>query len=438
LSKKMGPPLDKVLPAVYIDFLHGLERILGTKIYLFGGWVTAGILQKSYFGDIDIVTEGSLPRIKKALNLYGLKFSINPHGTVRVRLSDGNFLDINSLNVKGTDLSVIDFLRSNTFSINACGIDVSQDCYISSDLCFDDLSSKHFRIGEQAHLQEQRPLSVLRSWLTLQDSYGLTFIDTTGNDRQKMIDLELVWPSSNLREPNPLPVLKSVIEKYLPPFMDIYTAKGAVRCSLLNEFTLWDDVDVLIRCDLSTIINHFESIEVEYSLNHYGNPKLLLPEGQSVDVIPIGAEGRLTDILFDFFHHCDRVLWSWQTEDICDPTSALEDVISRQLRFYAGPIDKYSEEDLAYYALKTVYLSIRHGMQMDDRSFHHIESPQAFTPHHHRLCVAMLKELSSILSIGQTHHWLRSIDQNMNSSAVNMFKMYFNDSTHLGDKPCGL
>ncbi|WP_109261184.1 hypothetical protein [Hyphobacterium indicum] len=418
------PSIGNLLPADYVNLLDGLEQALGVKVYLYGGWVLSALLSKPYFGDIDIVTELPLSDLSDALASLGVKTGTRLNDILRIRLADGNFIDANSLYFRRKKLSLKAFLSRKTFSVNACAIDIGTGKYTFTEQCERDILERNFRVNPNAEMEGQRPLSVLRTWHEMKCHYGLEFVATNGFEEQYFETLDKNWPTNQIGTGSTEQCLKSTLEPFLPKQFDKYLTKGAVRSIILNSFTVWDDVDVIVKCDRREIVRHLQSFNAEFSLNHYGNPKISLPVGQFVDVIPIGKNGNLAETLESFFHESDRLIWDWQTEHIEDPVSVRDNLSKKVITFPKPLFLSLAEEDIAYFALKSVYLIVRHDFEHDSQTMRHINSPQAFTPHHRRLCVSMVKELICTQPKALLKNRIYRLDAGIRSSATSLFLSY--------------
>lgn len=420
-------PLSQILPSNYYKLLIGLRKTICANVYLYGGWVLSSILNKPYFGDIDIVVDTSLSQIESVFQRSGITYDRNPYGNIRIRLSDGNHIDISPLISSGQKISILEFIASRTFTVNAVAVNVSDGSYVFSQEFVHDLTDSRFDFAECGELGNLRPLSVLRNWHALQDYFGLIFSPKSSEKLNYLRISSSAWPVTDETDiENPLPALKKIVSNYLPPFSNVRIAKGAVRCAILKCLTIWDDVDVIAQCSRESVVDHLESIGAKFTLNHYGDPKIWLPEGQSVDVIPIGEEGCFIEKIETFFHDCDKIMWDCRTEQFMDPICVTIDLLENRMPSSKVSLVSLSEEDLSYYSLKTVYLAARHGFDLDSQFLRFVNAPRIFNSHHHRLCVAMVKELQSTTSSRKRANSLSNIDSNVISSAVSLFLDYDN------------
>lgn len=418
-------PISDILPHVYREYLVGLKEALQSNIYLYGGWPLSYLLKKSYFGDLDIVIDLSFQEIEKRLNHLGIVFQRNAHNTIRVPLSDGNYADLNSLYDAEKRNSPVEFLDTTTFTVNGFAVEIPSGKCFRCSLFEKDFSRKEFGLNPGNDLAKQRPLSVIRNGDILTNYYGLSFNSLTDLRWKAVKSLQNSWPTSvEFQQTDLLLAIKSAIHQYLPKNNNKYLTRGVVRCALLNEFTVWDDVDIFIEADRNTLIQHCRDVGVEYMLNFFGDPKLLLPHGQTVDLIPVDSSAELLGRMKNFFHDCDQICWDWQTEKLFDPIKSKNKIMSRRLCIPQHFNETFFPNDLGYYALKCLYLIVRHNMTFDGECLEFINAPQVFTPHHIRRCMKMQRELSAIAPTSKIPATIEKLDREIPSSAISVFRRF--------------
>jgi hypothetical protein len=123
-------------------------------------------------------------------------------------------------------------------------------------------------------------------------------------------------------------------------------------------------------------------------------------------------------MLSTFAHTVDSVCWDLANEDLYDPLDCSGSILERQLNLGANFFEGKLPADIAYFALKSVYLILRHKFQPDCEVKRLINVPHIYNPLHMKRCYQMSIELIALGIDLDSIERLRLIDDGRSASAI--------------------
>jgi hypothetical protein len=344
----------------YREHISYVANIFGEDAWIVGGWVRNAALGSTYCGDIDFLISMEHQDIESRLINNKVEFSKNRFGTFRTALPDGNHMDLVSTFEHGGSKNVITALKNFNFSVNAAAINISNNRLICSEQFNDDISSLKLRVNN-SDLGKKRlhTYSFLKDYEVLKYFYGLKPVNETmsnsAEDRISVLNYEI----QTCTERELLEKASEIINEHLK-INEAWLVRGYARCSIFGELKYWDDLDVIVPFDRDTLISHLENREINYSLNHFGNPKVFLQDGCVIDIWSLKDEQTITEAVEGFVHNIDMIAWSISDKEFT--AIDLEAYSERRLEVNLDVVEKLNDSDKAYAILKTIYLLIRHNM----------------------------------------------------------------------------
>lgn len=408
----------------YRNILGKISKLCANKIWIVGGWLTSERLGRPYFGDIDLVTALDKDCLIVALSEAGLEISNTPVGSIRVSLPDLNHIDISpfaSFEGANTILECIEYFN---FSVNSIGFNISKCEYTFGQHCLRNIAERSFRVNERFKFSEQRKIPFLKDMDSMQFYYRLNPTDDArtqafrlfrDTEKQKNCGVE---PRQLLRE------IGNAVRQYLPEGRECWLSRGVVRSALSGGSSYWDDLDVIVNCNKREVFDFYRRLEMPFTLNFYGSPKAVLPDGQRMDVITMNDTENIQSLIYGFAHRCDSVCWSIDREEFYDPFGNIEKIVDCNLELCENFLSKYNTSDRAYFALKSLYLILRHGFEPGDDLISLVNCSFRFGPHHKKNATRLCKEL---LSCGlEDDSWERyeRLDRGSRSSAFRVMNHY--------------
>lgn len=404
----------------YREHISFVANIFGEDVWVVGGWVRNAALGSTYCGDIDFLISMEHKDIESKLVNNKVEFSKNRFGTFRTALPDGNHMDLVSTFEHGGSKNVITALKNFNFSVNAAAINISNNRLICSEEFNDDISSLKLRINNSDLVKmRMHTYSFLKDYEVLKYFYGFKPVNDTMSHSVEDEIFKLNHEIQSCTELQLLEKASEIINQKLK-INEAWLVRGYVRSSIFGELKYWDDLDVIVPFDRDTLISHLEHREINYSINHFGNPKIFLQDGFVIDIWSLKDDQTITEAIEGFVHNIDMVAWSISDKEYT--VIDLDAYSERRLEVNLDVIKKLNDNDKAYAVLKTIYLLIRHNMipgtTVADLFSLEIEMQGISQKHAIQLC----KELS-ICGISNLPELLEYLEPNHNAiEAIRLLK----------------
>jgi hypothetical protein len=349
----------------YAPTVAEIAEKLGGRIWLTGGWVRSALLGHSnYVGDIDCLISGEIDSARRKLASLGtLKWHDLQSGGLRIELPDGNNLDLSSTFDRNGDGDVAKRLSAYDASINAVAISLRDGSYVEAPGAMDDAFHRRFRVMA-TEISPEDHIDLLGNIASLLGYYRLTPREDPRTSsvveevRCERMRLQRGSPESNLGDAGRL------IKPFLPKGKRAWIVRGFVRCALLGELSLYDDIDVVVEGGAQELLDHLAETGVRYSRTIYGMPKIRTNTGLTLDIWCLN-ELSMAQALRSFEFRCDSLAWSVSGQFLEDPLHAREDVDARRLiggNLISGPWPGSP----AYLSCKAAYLCLRHDFSAGD------------------------------------------------------------------------
>ena len=147
-----------------------------------------------------------------------------------------------------------------------------------------------------------------------------------------------------------------------------------------------------------------------------------------MDLIPLDGMEHLSDRLGRFAHTCDAICWHLDEEKLLDPLGFRGGLESRRLSLCEAFWEIYEATDIAYFALISLYLIIRHNLDPSEKIRTLINTPQAFTAHHEKSASRLARELRALVSSAAVIKHFRALDEGIGSSGLSLLRRHWQPS----------
>ncbi|WP_172592356.1 ion channel [Nitrosomonas supralitoralis] len=350
----------------YADDVQDLGRVFENRLWIVGGWVRNAALGYQYVGDIDCLVPLAPEEIAATLKCSGYNYQKNSLGAFRIRLPDGNHFDIMSTYHHCGNHDVLKALRSFNYSVNSAALNLLTNQLISTKEFELDISSNSVRFQNINAISNQTldyslmyDFEVLRSYYRLRPHNNLDWLE------RNVLGLEQAISEQNAE--GLLRLASNEINVLIPVSFNGWIVRGFVRCAILGDLKYWDDIDVIVECEKSTLIDHLFSVGAIYSLNFYGNPKVTLNNGRKADIWPLPKTSNLDGHFTEYAHSADMLAWSVKEEMFVEGSlSSVSTVARRELSINPNFIRNAQPSDINYCIVKTLYLIIRHKFTINE------------------------------------------------------------------------
>jgi len=390
IQSRCSAALDK---AGYRNTLLSLTKTLNDDLWIAGGWIRSSALNVEYNGDIDCLTTTAPELIPALLLKSDLHWQAGRLGGYRATLSDGNHIDVSSTFSHCGRADLRHALRRFNYSVNAAAVNLSTNRYISTSDFESD--SKQWSFNFQDHVRfENKPddLALFKDFEILALYYGLRPLERTHWISEKLKSLKT---ESVARDPRQLlRVASAEIGPLIPHNAPAWIVRGYVRCAILGDLQYWDDLDVVVACCRSVLLRHLQDSQVSFVLNFFGNPKVLLPTGRSVDIWALPADVKIDDYVLTFAQTADMLYWSVQEQCIGSPNEEVRMLIDcRRVSVNLDTIESSDEKTTAYVIAKTYYLLLRHQLAPEPSVIELLSREFGVDSHLERSVVRLVQEL---------------------------------------------
>lgn len=390
----MNPSSLSPVPPEYRETIFALRQALHRELFLTGGWALSALLKKSYVGDVDVITTATKKEIAAASKSLHLSCSQSSRGGLRILLNDRNHMDVSSTHSFSESKTISDALQRFSFSANSIAINVNSGDLVRTSDNVIDLARNSFRLNREYVFECRDTVSNLIKLDTLQHFFRLTPKRDCRTISQIRLRTEMRnrWkdhdPQSNLIS------FSRKISRFVPPNTQAWFTRGIVRAALTRSLTFWDDLDIMVDCSEKELLKFLDRNQVVYTLNYFNLPKVHLPDGQKLDMIPVNGIGDVERLLRSFPIRADSVAWSITARAFVDPIGAVEDISDRRLKLCDDFWQLTSESDRRFVALKSVFVLTRHKMRPDDEVRDLINVRQNYTLFDRRNATRLAAELS--------------------------------------------
>lgn len=347
----------------YLDYLQDLGNKFNGKLWIVGGWVRGAALRCNYIGDIDCVVSIDLPELESRLHSLNVVFERSSLGAYRIKLFDGNHLDIVSTFSHCNSSDIVETLTSFNFTANAAAINLSTSQFVSVPKFESYLGRKCFDLQKKPH--PENDIKFLRDFEVLSKYYKLEFVGSSEKLQKEIDDLN---ESFRVGGCNALLCSASdIVKPLLPKDADAWIVRGYPRAALLGELHYWDDIDVVANCNEHELLTHLNANKYTYSLNYYGHPKVRLTNNLSVDIWALPNNQSLADHLLSYSHINDMLAWNVKNNSFdISSHQAIEATKGRKLIIGDQFLANASSSDISYCMVKTIYLLIRHQFSVSE------------------------------------------------------------------------
>ncbi|MEQ1935058.1 MAG: hypothetical protein ABL962_14460 [Fimbriimonadaceae bacterium] len=347
-----------LLPNGYLSAISHLEQGFPFEVWLTGGWTLAAALgAPRYAGDVDVIVMDTKKAVAAGCAAMGLAVQFTAFGSPRIILDDGNHIDILCKDTfEGTNTPA-DILGRFPYSVTSQA--VTGESYLQTPEAVRDLASRTVSLNDAYRYDERQLISVLKTLDVLASYYGLE----VGRDpatQQLVAKRALVAPPPRTAV-HSLMEVGDAVRKFIPPQISAWLARGIVRAAWLEDISYWDDYDVVVDCPNEEVLDFLRTSGIPFALNFFGCPKVTLPYGQHMDILPLRPGERVENLLTSFVHRVDALLWSVHDQRIVDPLEVLPELVAGRMRL--NDTSSSSESDLRYAAIKAEFLLLRHGLE---------------------------------------------------------------------------
>ena len=364
----------------YMAPLRHIEEALLSTVWIVGGWPRSKLLGRgTYVGDVDCLTPLPPERIAKLAASSAIELTPNLAGGFRLRMHDGNHVDISSVQAFNGSLSVQEALGHFNVSVNAVAVNLSTSQILAHEAALRDLQQGYFRFLRPGKCPADEAHEIRTDVEALINFYGLR---PRGDSRTRRILNALDAERTRFSAFDVKVAIKwaeTQLEPLIPPGARGWIVRGYTRCAMLRELCFWDDVDVVVACTQATLAKHLSDHRFNLILNFHNGPKVRLPSGLSVDIWSIGDAGDVKDELGSYQFNVDSIAWSLYEHNLVDPIGVARSIEARELRTKPLNMNLMNKRSTSYLAVKAAYLSLRHDLSpADDCTVALLKSPLTY------------------------------------------------------------
>lgn len=419
---------QNILPSYYEIFIRNICSQLECNIWLTGGWLLSHRLFRNYAGDIDLLVDIDEDLLIDRCKDMGLVGKRTYSGAIRVCLPDNNHIDFWADPDFSSKNKIREHLARFNWSCVSSALNLDSSELIETNSCSEDLSNRTFRFNKGYALSFEDTVSNLKFADKLIRFYGFKPADddtkSTINAQEKSYRLYMGAPST------PKTMLNNAIKRLcnvLPSNNDYYICRGFVRNLVLEKFSYWDDIDVIVQLTPEEVKDHLNAKRIQYTDNYFNMPKLRLDIGQKVDVICVG-DTAITDTLSLFAHNVDRIAWDPTNNQYIDIEGSLSDIKDNRLTIMEGlPEDNLSTSDWNYYAIKSAFLIAKDAYTVSDQLRSHIGIAREFSDFDRSNAVRLARELCSRVPSSRLTELLQVWKKCDRDSAAFLLSYYIQD-----------
>ena len=374
----------------YLSYIEKLSYLFHGDIWVVGGWVRAATLGLNYSGDIDCITTASNKYIEERLEVSGFCCQKNRFGGYRIRLADENHIDLWSARHGAKEKGVLDELKRLNFTINSAAVNVFSKREIKTDEFRLHAKSRKFRPLSGGSDNATFVQTLIEDMDVLERFYRLNPVKTKEYDFLDWHRKRLLDEYSDMSTAEALRVAKNRIKDIVPSGSNAWIVRGYVRCSLMGDLCYWDDIDVVVDCDVQDLKDSLSLASISWEENYFGNPKIFLESGSVVDIWSISGRSIESVLTKDFVFNVDSIAWEINEENLVLGRFPYEDHI---LRANDEILEELSNSQINYLALKAIYLIIRHGIGFDNSVERLIKRSTSSNSYTHKNAIRLTKEL---------------------------------------------
>ena len=348
----------------YLGLLNDISRVLQGKLWLIGGWVRNAFIGPSYYGgDIDCLCMLPHEDIVRSLRDLSIVIERNRYNGIRVQLFDGNYITI----VPVADLpraeTIADALACFNFSINSAAFKYDEGTFECTEGFLEDVARRSLRLNDNYIRKSEHKKGLFKDAESFIHHYGLV-PSNHGPTLALLAEIQAEKQSlQNLSWPEKMDRGRCRIHESLGPLHSVWIVRGYFRCSLLGELSYWDDLDVattLGKNDITALLNQRGQC---YIKNYFGNPKIYLDDGTTIDIWSLPSGYTIADEIASYSHNIDSIAWHIDSQSVEDPLGIIPRLESQEVEVMERYSHSASREELAYTSIKTVYLCLRHDLK---------------------------------------------------------------------------
>ena len=302
--------MKAILPSIYSEFTERLhQETPDTEIWITGGWVISALTSRGYAGDLDLLVSTSRSAIQSIVSSLGYPWQNSFAGALRVELPDHSHIDIwPDPNFQMED-RLLEHLLTYCFTAQSIAVSAKDGRVVRSQENALDLENRRVRINREHRSKPEFYFSLIRNYGYFQEYYRFTCDDAETLRRIAFIESAISkFLGPNTRE-GLLQNIYSIVGSILPPNVSYVLTRGIVRNAILGRVTVWDDYDTIVQAEQAELEAHLNACGTPFIKNFFGMPKVLLPNGQTGDLLCYPRE--TPDVVVEnFSHNLDQELWS--------------------------------------------------------------------------------------------------------------------------------
>lgn len=396
----------------YANEVKKLSNALSGNLWIVGGWVRNSALDLEYTGDIDCLTTYGPKELDQLLLSAGYEVDVNRFGTRRFLLADGNHIDLGTTSEQANTLDIVYALKKFNFSINAAAVNYSSGRLVYSESFATDIRSRKFHVTCDPELRSgEYELGILKDMEVIEKYYGLEPVHNQVSnkllERREVLTNKLKDIAFNQAMSDATGYLMDLV----PDSASAWIVRGYPRCAYFGEIRYWDDIDVIVDCSQEDLVHHLNSSGANWTLNYFRSPKVFHSTGITFDIWSLKEGQSIQDAISAFSHNIDSLAWPVGGGELIADKDVLSSLNNRMLSINLSAIEKMSGFDSSYAAIKSVYLAIRHNLDVDDsvaallsREFHD-------TPLMRKHAINLVKELHicGVKELFDTAEYIRKV-----------------------------
>ena len=378
----------------YAQEIQKLSDALSGNLWIVGGWVRNSALGLDYVGDIDCLTTYEPTELDRMLRVAGYKMDVNRFGTRRFLLSDGNHIDLGTTTEQAGTLDIVSALQKFNFSINAAAVNYSSSRLVYSELFAKDIRSQKFHVTCSPEFRSgEFEFGILKDMEVLEQYYRLEPVhdEISGHliERKKALTSHF----KNLTFKQAMSDVTGFLNELVPDSASAWIVRGYPRSAYFSEIRYWDDIDVIVDCSQEDLVQHLNWSGASWTLNYFRSPKIFHSTGITFDIWPLIENQSIREAISAFPHNVDSLAWSVRGGGIIADKSVLQSLDNRLLSINLSAIEKMRKFDVSYTAIKSVYLAIRHNLDIDNTVALLLNREFEDTPLMRKHAINLVKEL---------------------------------------------
>lgn len=344
-----------------------LSDVLSGNLWIVGGWVRNSALDLEYAGDIDCLTTYEPKELDRLLLSAGYVVDFNRFGTRRFSLADGNHIDLGTTREQANTLDIVSALKKFNFSINAAAVNYSSGRIVYSESFATDIRSQKFHVTCTPELRSgEYERGILKDMEVIEKYYGLQPANdiVSGQLLERRDFLTKKFKGIDFKKA--MSDATGYLTDLVPDSATAWVVRGYARCAYFGEIRYWDDIDVIVDCSHEDLVDHLSSSGANWTLNYFRSPKVFHSTGVTFDIWNLKEGQSIQDAISEFPHNVDSLAWPVGGGELIADKDVINSLNNRMLSINLPAIEKMSEFDSSYTAIKSVYLAIRHNLDVDD------------------------------------------------------------------------